>query len=353
MTLSVAELQSRSIEIFRELVDTYVETGEPVGSRTLSQRLGSSLSPATIRNIMVSLEDAGLLYSPHTSAGRLPTEAGMRYFVHGLLEIGEIDESDRQILESRCTAVGRDFESLFSEATLALAGLSDCASLILAPKTEAPLRQIEFLHLGTSDGRARALVVLINEDGVVENRIIEIPEDISPSILSEATRFLQSRMIGRTLADAKNVIGEELSRDRASLDTLTTKVIEAGIAVWAGGEEAKTGSLILRGQSHLLQNVTGLENLDKIRELFTVLEGKEAVCKLIDASIQAQGVQIFIGADNRLFDLAGCSLVVASCKGSRQQILGAIGVIGPTRMNYSRIIPMVDYTAKIIGRLLS
>jgi heat-inducible transcriptional repressor len=349
MTLSVAELRSRSIEIFRELVDTYVETGDPVGSRTLSHRLGSSLSPATIRNIMASLEEAGLVYSPHTSAGRLPTEAGMRYFVHGLLEIGEIDENDRHILESRCVAVGKDFESLFAEATLTLAGLSDCASLILAPKTESPLRQIEFLHLGSG----RALVILINEDGLVENRFIEIPEDLSPSILGEATRFLQSRLVGRSLADAKNLIAEELSRDRASLDTLTTKVIEAGVAVWAGGEEAKTGSLIVRGQSHLLQNVTAIENLDKIRELFTVLEGKEAVCKLLDASIQAQGVQIFIGADNRLFDLAGCSLVVAPCKGSRQQILGAIGVIGPTRMNYSRIIPMVDYTAKIIGRLLS
>lgn len=349
MTLSVAELRDRSVEIFRELVDTYVETGEPVGSRTLSQRLGSNLSPATIRNIMASLEDAGLLYSPHTSAGRLPTEAGMRYFVHGLLEIGEIDEGDRQILERRCTAVGKDFESLFSEATRTLAGLSDCASLILAPKTEAPLRQIEFLHLGAG----QVLVILINEDGLVENRFIEIPADLPSDILGQATRFLQSRLVGKNLSEAKNLVVEELKRDRADLDALTKKVVEAGIAVWAGGEEAKVGSLIVRGQSHLLQNVTEIENLDKIRELFTVLEGKEAMCKLLDASIQAQGVQIFIGADNRLFDLAGCSLVVAPCKGSRQQILGAIGVIGPARMNYSRIIPMVDYTAKIIGRLLS
>jgi len=349
MTLSVAELRNRSIEIFRELVDTYVETGEPVGSRTLSQRLSASLSPATIRNIMASLEDAGLLYSPHTSAGRLPTEAGMRYFVHGLLEIGEIEESDRQILETRCTAVGKDFESLFSEATRTLAGLSDCASLILAPKTEVPLRQVEFLHLGAG----RALVILINEDGLVENRLIEISEDLPSDILTQATRFLQSRLVGKNLSEAKDLIAEELKRDRADLDMLTKKVVEAGIAVWTGGEEAKVGSLIVRGQSHLLQNVTAIENLDRIRELFAVLEGKEAVCKLLDASIQAQGVQIFIGADNRLFDLAGCSLVVAPCKGSRQQILGAIGVIGPTRMNYSRIIPMVDYTAKIIGRLLS
>lgn len=348
MTLSVAELRRRSIEIFRELVDAYVETGEPVGSRTLSRRLTTNLSPATIRNIMADLEESGLLYSPHTSAGRLPTEAGMKYFVHGLLEIGEIDEGDRKLLESRCSAAGKSLESVLSEATTTLSGLSKCASLVLAPKTESPLRHIEFVHLGAG----RMLVILINEEGSVENRLIELSGDIPPHILEEATKFLQPRLIGKNLIEAKDMTLKELEKTRADLDELTRKVVDAGIAVWTGNTSEKVGSLIIKGQSNLLQNVTAIEDLDKIRDLFQALEGKESIFQLLEAAIQAQGIQIFVGSDSRLFDLAGCSLVVAPYKGSRQQILGAIGVIGPTRMNYSRIIPMVDYTAKIIGRLL-
>lgn len=348
MTLSVAELRRRSVEIFRELVDAYVETGEPVGSRTLSRRLTTSLSPATIRNIMADLEASGLLYSPHTSAGRIPTEAGIKYFVHGLLEIGEIDENDRKLLEARCSTADKSLETLLVEATSTLSGLSKCASLVLAPKTESPLRHIEFVHLGSG----HVLVILINEDGAVENRLIEIQSDISPHILEEATKFLQPRLIGKDLNEARDMTLKELQKTKADLDELTRKVVEAGIAVWTGDTPEKIGSLIIRGQGNLLQNVTDIEDLDKIRDLFQALEEKESVFKLLEASVQAQGIQIFIGSDNNLFDLAGCSLVVAPYKGSRQQILGAIGVIGPTRMNYNRIIPMVDYTAKIISRLL-
>lgn len=346
MSLTVAELNNRSIEIFRELVDAYVETGEPVGSRTLSRRLKTSLSPATIRNVMSDLEEAGLLYAPHTSAGRLPTEAGLRFFVHGLLEVGDLTEVDRTYIEQRCTNAGRKVDEVLEEATSMLSGLSKCAGLVLAPKTESPLKHVEFVSLSAG----RAILVLITEDGVVENRLIEVPVGIPPSILIEASNYLNGRLAGRTLSDAKRIIFEELKQHKAHLDILTAKVVETGIGVWSEGDQG--GSLIVKGQSNLLSNVAGFEDLDHIRDLFMVLDTKETLIQLLDASIQAEGVQIFIGAENSLFSLSGCSLVVAPYKNSRQHILGAIGVVGPTRMNYGKIIPLVDYTAKLVGQLL-
>jgi len=346
MSLTIAELNTRSIEIFRELVDAYVETGEPVGSRTLSRRLKTALSPATIRNVMADLEEAGLLYAPHTSAGRLPTEAGLRFFVHGLLEVGDLTEGDRAYIEQRCMNAGRKMDDVLQEATSMLSGLSKCAGLVLAPKTESPLRHVEFVSLNAG----RAILVLITEDGVVENRLIEIPLGTSPSVLVEASNYLNGRLAGRTLSDAKSIIFEELKEHKAYLDNLTAKVVETGIGVWSEGDQG--GSLIVKGQSNLLNNVTVVEDLDRIRELFTVLDTKETLIQLLDASIQAEGVQIFIGAENNLFSLSGCSMVVAPYKNSREHILGAIGVVGPTRMNYGKIIPLVDYTAKLVGRLL-
>jgi heat-inducible transcriptional repressor len=346
MSLTIAELNKRSIDIFRELVDAYVETGEPVGSRTLSRRLKTSLSPATIRNVMADLEEAGLLYAPHTSAGRLPTEAGLRFFVHGLLEVGDLSEGDRAYIEQRCTTMGRKVDDVLEEATSMLSGLSKCAGLVLAPKTESPLKHVEFVSLSAG----RAILVLITEDGVVENRLIEVPLGIPPSILVEASNYLNARLAGRTLTEAKRVIFEELKQHKAHLDALTAKVVETGIGVWS--EDHQGGSLIVKGQSNLLTNVTVVEELDHIRDLFTVLDTKETLVQLLDASIQAEGVQIFIGAENSLFSLSGCSLVVAPYKNSRQHILGAIGVVGPTRMNYGKIIPLVDYTAKLVGQLL-
>jgi heat-inducible transcriptional repressor len=346
MSLTVAELNKRSVEIFRELVDAYVETGEPVGSRTLSRRLTSSLSPATIRNVMADLEEAGLLYAPHTSAGRLPTEAGLRFFVHGLLELGDLTANDRAYIDKRCTGAGRKIDDVLEEATSMLSGLSKCAGLVLAPKNESPLKHVEFVSLGAG----RAILVMITEDGVIENRIIEIPVGIPAAILIQASNYLNARLAGRTLAEAKHIVFEELSEHKASLDILAAKVVEAGIGVWSEGDQG--GSLIIKGQGNLLTNVTVVEDLNHIRDLFTVLDTKETLIKLLDASIQAEGVQIFIGAENNLFSLSGCSLVVAPYKNSRQHILGAIGVVGPTRMNYGKIIPLVDYTAKLVGQLL-
>lgn len=346
MTLTVNDIQQRSLEVFRELVDAYMETGEPVGSRTLSRRLTTNLSPATIRNVLADLEQAGLLYAPHTSAGRIPTDIGMRFFVNGLLEVGEIDQQDQNIIESHCRAVGRSFESLLAEATKTLSGLSSCAALVLAPQTESTLKHIEFVYLGPG----RILVVLINEEGVVENRILDIPLEITPQDLAQASHYLQSRLAGSTLSQAKEQIIQEIQQHRSNLDELASKVVEAGVGVWVDHEQER--SLIVRGQANLLQNVTALADVERIRELFSILDSTEAACKLLDASINAEGVQIFIGSDSRLFELAGCSLVVAPYKGTGEKILGAIGVVGPSRMNYSRIIPMVDYTAKMISRLL-
>ncbi len=342
----ISELNERSREIFRQIVDAYVETGEPVGSRTLSRRSGLDLSPATIRNVMADLEEAGLLYAPHTSAGRLPTEAGLRLFVNGLLEIGGVSEDEREAIESRCAAAGKSLGQALERATAALAGLSRCAGLVVAPKTERPLRHLEFVPLSPG----RALVVLVTEEGLVENRIVEVPLGVPPSTLVQASNYLNARLIGRGLEDAKAQLALDIESQRAQLDELTRKVVEAGLASWAGGAEGS--ALIVRGQAKLLDDVTALADLERLRALFDMLETKETLLKLLDSTREGQGVQIFIGADNALFGVAGCSLIVAPYANSREQVVGAIGVIGPTRINYARIIPLVDYTAKVVGRLL-
>ncbi len=342
----ISDLSERSREVFRLIVDGYVQTGEPIGSRTLSRLLGQSLSPATIRNVMADLEEAGLLYAPHTSAGRLPTEAGLRLFVHGLLEIGNLAEDERHNIESLCAARGQSLAQALEEATTALSGLSHCAGVVVVPKYERPLKHIEFVHLGPG----RALVVLVTEDGLVENRVIEVPLGLPPSTLVSAGNFLNSRLIGRTIEEARGEIDQEIGSHKAQLDELTSRVVSSGLACWAGGDGAS--ALIVRGQANLLEDVTALADLERLRSLFEMLETKETVLRLLDASKKAEGVQIFIGAESHLFGVAGCSLIIAPYQNSRERIIGAIGVIGPTRINYARIIPMVDYTAKVIGRLI-
>jgi heat-inducible transcriptional repressor len=342
----VSELNERSREIFRLIVDGYVQTGEPIGSRTLSRLLGQNLSPATIRNVMADLEEIGLLYAPHTSAGRLPTEAGLRLFVHGLLEIGNLAENERNNIESLCAARGKSLAQALEEATTALSGLSHCAGVVVVPKQERPLKHIEFVHLGPG----RALVVLVTEDGLVENRVIEVPLGLPPSTLVSAGNYLNARLIGRTIEEARSEIEEDIGSHKAQLDELTTRVVATGLASWAGGDGES--ALIVRGQANLLEDVTALADLERLRTLFEMLETKETMLRLLDASKTAEGVQIFIGAESHLFGVAGCSLIIAPYQNSREQIIGAIGVIGPTRINYARIIPMVDYTAKVIGRLI-
>ncbi|SBW08914.1 Heat-inducible transcription repressor HrcA [uncultured Alphaproteobacteria bacterium] len=342
----IRQLNDRSREVFRLIVDSYVETGEPVGSRTLSARLSQPLSPASIRAVMADLEELGLVYAPHTSAGRLPTEAGLRFFVSGLMEIGRLDAAERSLIESRCRQSGRDFSSALESTTALLSGLSRCAGLVFAPKAEAPLKHVEFVALE----QGRALVVTVTRDGLVENRVISIPEDLPRSVLAEATNYLNAHIVGRTMAEAKSFVADELERHRSEIDALTKKVVEEGLAVWGG--EPGGGALIVRGQANLLQDVHAIEELDRIRNLFEALEAKERMLSLLDIANQAEGVQIFIGSDNPLFEASGSSLIVAPFRSGPDKIVGAIGVVGPTRLNYGRIIPLVDFTAKVLTRLI-
>ncbi|MCE2509496.1 MAG: heat-inducible transcriptional repressor HrcA [Alphaproteobacteria bacterium] len=344
--LAFVELSERSREIFRCVVDAYVNTGSPVGSAMLARMLSVPLSPATVRNVMSDLETAGLLYSPHTSAGRLPTEAGLRLFVDGILEIGGLSELERKDIERQCKPEGHSMQELLAEASHALSGLSACASLVVAPKTERALKHIEFVQVGPR----RALVVIVTEDGIVENRIIELPLGLPSSTLLEATNYLTARLVGRTLQEARTEILAEIHEHRAQLDELASRVVAEGLATWSGGDGA--ASLIVRGQARLLEDVTAVEEIERIRALFEALERKEMLNRLLSLSEEAQGVQIFIGSENELFGLSGCSMIVSPFRNSRQQIVGAIGVVGPTRINYARIIPMVDYTAQLIGRFI-
>lgn len=338
-------LNERSREIFRHIVDAYVSSGAPIGSRTLSRQLGLGLSSATIRNVMADLEEAGLLYAPHTSAGRLPTERGLRLFVDGLLEHGNLDSVEREAIEQRCAATGRSLPETLTEASRMLSDLSQCAGLVVAPKFEEPLKHIEFVSLGPG----RALVVMVTNSGAVENRIVDVPMGLPPSSLVEASNYLSSRLVGRTLSEAQAEVRQELSQQRAELNELTTKLVEAGLADWS---EANQGALIVRGQAHLLEDITAVEDLERIRKLFSALEKKESLLRLLEFADDAEGVQIFIGAESQLFGMTGCSMVIAPYQNSQQQFVGAIGVIGPTRIDYARIIPMVDYTAKVVGRLV-
>ena len=343
----LAELNQRSRDIFRMIVDAYVETGEPIGSRTLSRQLGMDLSPATIRNVMADLEEAGLLFAPHTSAGRLPTELGLRLFVDGLLQVGDLTDEERENIESQCVTAGRGTKDILEEATKALSGLSSCAGLVMAPKVDRPLKHIEFVPLAPD----RALVVLVSSDGLVENRVLELPPGMPVSSLIQASNFLVSRAVGHTIAEVRARILDEIVQQRGQLDTLSAKVVEAGLAVWTG-VPSEEGTLIVKGQSRLLNDIAAVDDLARIRGLFDALETKETMVRMLDAAMRAEGVQIFIGAENSLFSHTGCSMIVAPYKDTEEQVVGAIGVIGPTRINYARIVPMVDYTAKLVGRIL-
>ncbi|MDA8050707.1 MAG: heat-inducible transcriptional repressor HrcA [Rhodospirillales bacterium] len=339
-------LDARSAAILREIVEQYVETGEPTGSRTLSRLLPIALSPATIRNVMADLTDAGLLFAPHTSAGRLPTERGLRLFVDGLLQFGELAEDEREAISAALGTSGRSLEDTLAEAGNLLSGLSSAAGLVLAPKSDGPVKHIEFVPLG----RGRALVVLVSADGHVENRVIETPLGLPPSALQEAGNFLNARLAGRTLADLRRSVAEEMAADRSTLDSLAASVVEAGLATWTG--EGRSGSLIVRGQARLLEDVTELERLASIQRLFERLENEETMLRLLELAEQSDGVRIFIGAESGLFGTSGLSMVVAPARNALGRIVGALGVIGPTRINYGRIIPVVDYTARVVGRLL-
>jgi len=339
-------LDARSAAVLRDIVEQYLETGEPVGSRTLSRRLPINVSPATIRNVMADLTDAGLLFAPHTSAGRLPTERGLRLFVDGLLHFGELSEDEREAISAALGASGRSLEDTLADASSMLAGLSSAAGLVLAPKSEGPLKHIEFVPLGSG----RSLVVLVSGDGHVENRVIDTPPGLPPSALQQAGNYLNARIAGRPLSELRRIVAEEMVANRTELDALSAQIVEAGLATWTS--EGRGGSLIIRGQGRLLADVTQIERLSAIQALFERLEAQETMLRLLELAEQSDGVRIFIGAESGLFGTSGISMVVSPARNEAGRILGAIGVIGPTRINYGRIIPVVDYTARVIGRLL-
>ncbi len=341
----VAELNSRARDILKLVVDAYVATGAPVGSRTLAQQLGLQLSPASIRHVMAELEEMGLLRAPHISAGRVPTDAGLRLFVDGILEIGALSPEERQGLEVECQAHGKSLADTLTGATQKLAGLSACAGLVVAPTTENALRQIDFVSLGGG----RVLVILVSDDGQVENRVIETAHDLPPSSLSMAANYLNARLQGRSIAQLQQEVTTEIAAHRAELDGLTAKLVTDGLAIWTGNDTG--GQLILRGQAHLLQDIQAVAEVEKVRKLFEMLDTRATMLRLLEATGDAPGVKIFIGAENAIFAETGYSLVLAPYTNQREQIIGAIGVIGPTRLNYARIVPMVDYTARLLGRL--
>jgi len=345
-TLGLAGLDQRARDIFRRIVETYLENGEPVGSRTLSQR-GVSLSPASIRNTMQDLTMAGLLAAPHTSAGRIPTHAGLRLFVDGFLEIGDIGQEERREIDARLAGKGRGFEEALDAASSLLSGLAGGAGIVASPVSDAGVKHVEFVALGHD----QALAVLVGDDGTVENRLMPLSAGVTPSTLQEASNFLNARLKGRRLAEARTEMRAELDAARLQLDATAARLVEDGLAAWSGGPDRER-SLIVRGRANLLQNHETAADLEMVRVLFDDLEQKEQLIGLLDGVNAAQGVRIFIGAETRLFSLSGSAVIAAPYMNGRQRVLGAIGVIGPARLNYARIIPLVDYTARVLGRML-
>jgi len=336
--VSLAALNERSREIFRQIVESYLATGEPVGSRNLSRLLPITLSPASVRNVMSDLEQLGLIFAPHTSAGRLPTEIGLRFFVDALMQVGDLSEQDRRSIEAQVAGAhtAKSMEAVLTEASQMLSGLTRSAGVVLTAKANVRLKHIEFVRLEPE----RALAVLVAEDGQVENRVLNVPPGLPTSSLTEAANFLNARI--------EKVVAE----GQAELDQLTQKVIATGLASWSGGETDER-QLIVRGHANLLEDLRAVEDLERVRSLFDALETKRGVIDLLGRAERADGVRIFIGSENKLFSLSGSSTIVAPYRDGKGRIVGVIGVIGPTRLNYARVIPMVDYTARVVSRLLT
>jgi len=347
--IGLAQLNERSREIFRQVVESYLATGEPVGSRNLSRIIPMTLSPASVRNVMSDLEQLGLVYAPHTSAGRLPTERGLRFFVDALMQIGDLTENDRQAIEAQVAASGqaKSVETVLTEASGLLSGLTRAAGVVLTAKSNMRLKHVEFVRLEPE----RALVVLVAEDGQVENRVLTVPVGLPTSVLTEASNFLNAHIRGKTIAEARAELERALQARQAELDELTQRIVANGLASWSGGETDER-KLIVRGQAHLLDDLKALADLERVRLLFDDLETRREVIDMLGRAEQAEGVRIFIGSENKLFSLSGSSTIVAPYHDASGRIVGVLGVIGPTRLNYARVIPMVDYTAKVVSKLL-
>jgi len=344
----LAEMNDRSREVFRRVVEGYLSSGDPVGSRTLTRSMSEKVSAATIRNTMQDLEYLGLLDSPHVSAGRIPTQLGLRMFVDSLLEVGSVSDEDRQRIDSTLGVNDHDIGSLLDHVGSALSGITRGASLVLTPKHEAPIRHIEFVALSPD----RALVVLVFADGTVENRLFTPPTGQTPSSMREAANFLNALAEGKTLSELRRTMAKDIAARRQEIDSLARELVESGLAIWENAGE-RSERLIVRGRANLLEGATEAVDLDRIRTLFDDLERKRDIAEFLELTDEGEGVRIFIGSENKLFSLSGSSLVVSPYMNADRKIIGAVGVIGPTRLNYGRIVPIVDYTAQLVGRLLS
>ena len=344
----LADMNERSREVFRRVVEGYLESGDPVGSRTLTRDFSEKVSAATIRNVMQDLEYMGLLGSPHVSAGRVPTQQGLRMFVDGLLEMGVPDEADREKIDATLGSNERDVAGLLDRVGSALSGVTQGASLVLTPKREAPIKHLDFVPLGPD----QALVVLVFADGHVENRLFQPPAGQTPSSMREAANFLNAVIEGHTLSEVSAIVQREISNRRQELDSLSQALVESGLASWEGSGDTPE-RLIVRGRSNLLHESAETEDLERIRTLFDDLERKRDIAEFLDLTQDGDGVRIFIGSENKLFSLSGSSLVVSPYMNADRKIIGAVGVIGPTRLNYGRIVPIVDYTAQLVGRMLT
>ncbi|WP_299846609.1 heat-inducible transcriptional repressor HrcA [uncultured Roseovarius sp.] len=344
----LAEMNDRSREVFRRVVESYLSSGDPVGSRTLTRDMSEKVSAATIRNVMQDLEYLGLLDSPHISAGRIPTQEGLRMFVDGLLEVGDLENTDRRMMDATLGSNSDDVASALDRVGAALSGVTQGASLVLTPKHEAPIKHIEFVGLGHD----RALVVLVFADGHVENRVFSPPPGQTPSSMREAANFLNALIEGKTLSEVQTAITAQIDARRQEIDQLAHAMVESGLAVW-GGEGDTYERLIVRGRANLLNSEADEQDLERIRTLFDDLERKRDIAEFLELTEEGEGVRIFIGSENKLFSLSGSSLVVSPYMNADRKIVGAVGVIGPTRLNYGRIVPIVDYTAQLVGKLIA
>jgi heat-inducible transcriptional repressor len=342
----ISEMSERARDVFRLVVENYLESGQPVGSRTISRTSPLNLSPASIRNVMQDLEESGLLAAPHTSAGRIPTESGLRLFVDGMMQAAEPSVEERAAIEGRLDR-GGPIEEALAAATAALSGLSACAGIVLVPKREPELKQFAFVPISPR----QALAVLVGNDGSVENRVVDLPPGVTSSVLNEVGNYVSARMAGLTLSQAQARLSEEIRAGEAALDQAAQELVSRGLAVWSE-DVAQRPVLIVRGQANLLDQDTAAD-LDRVRQLLEELEGKEEIARLLDSARAGQGMKIFIGSENKLFALSGSSVIAAPYRGGDGRVVGVVGVIGPTRLNYARVVPMVDFTAKALSRLMA
>jgi heat-inducible transcriptional repressor len=344
-------LNARSQDIFRKIVERYLDTGSPVGSRDLSRMLQTGLSPASVRNVMADLEDLGLIAAPHTSAGRAPTQEGLRFFVDAMLEIGSVDERERLQISKNIEGQARQgqVEDLLTEASQLLSGLSQGAGVVIAAKADMVLRHIEFVRLDA----LRAMAVLVGQDGQVENRIMDLPPGLTASALQRAGNYLAHHVIGRTIAEARKILSEQRAEQRAELDELTRKLVDDGIATLSQPSSAGQPTIIVRCRANLINDTMASEDLSRLRQLFDELESKDGLLDLLGDTEKAQGVRIFIGSENKLFSLSGSSVILSPYKDANDKVVGVLGVIGPTRLNYARIVPVVDYTAHVISSMMA